>query len=256
MNTNTDKSQLAKTQLAKIEKLLARTVGVQKIQRMTIDEFVAHAGQEVTKASKEPIEKSRVRLSLLYKSTIYASTAIEDADSDSVKVPVFVVDQTTFGEQSNEIMPPSKVISNGTGGGDGSYASNIAKGFEMFKSTVEDLIDRLTKLDKAKFKGPPGDEDEGEDEGEDEKADKDDDEEGETEKAKGKGKDEDEDAEKKKPPFPGAKPFPPGKGGDEKDEKKKGKKTGKADARWPGDMNDSQFVEKGEPTEPTWGKDA
>jgi hypothetical protein len=89
--------------LSKIETLLAGVVGVQKVVMVTIPQFMTHVHMEIEKAKTEEITKSRARLSLLYKSVLYSSAAIEDAESDDVRVPVFVADQTALGDQENTL---------------------------------------------------------------------------------------------------------------------------------------------------------
>lgn len=99
-------NKTAKATLMQIEKMLTQVVGVQKVEMMTVPELLTHAVGEIEKAQRESFAKSKIRLALLQKSVMYSSASIEDEDVDSIKVPVFVVDQTTLDEQDNELTPP------------------------------------------------------------------------------------------------------------------------------------------------------
>lgn len=257
--------------LAKIEGLLAMVVGVQKMQHMTMPEFLMHAHSEIAKAQEEPQQRSAVRLSLLYKSVLYTSAIIEDAESDAVKVPVFVVDQTTFGEQSNELKTP-----------DQSAAMNPGKG-TFFEGGLQKFLDNFAKQVEG-LKGLVGKV--GEDTPEDD----------DTQGKRGGKKPEETETEKSLPDdaflyvgkagrkFPFKKPDGEvdtdklkkaigdiAKADDlEDDEKEKlatkaqrmldakkkvGKGLAKGEVAWPDDMNDEGFVKKGHQEDGDWGTD-
>jgi len=210
-----------KAQLAKIEKMLAQVVGVQKVDLVSPKDFLQHAMREIAKAQTESQAASNVRLSLLYKSVLYTSAIIEDADSDAIKVPIYVCDQTTLDEQTNTLKTPSQLPT----GGAGSFFANVTKQLEELKSLAESLAKE-------------GADDPGGGEGEDEA--KGDDEDEEKKKAAAAAKsDEGDDKEKAKPAA-----------------KSKTTKSKTKDVAWPDDLNDKAFLEKGQQADPTWGRDS
>lgn len=257
-----------KAQLAKVEKVLGAVVGTQKLVLMEPAAFLKYAHDEIKKAQGEPVSKARARLSLLYKSVLYSSNIIEDETADSIKVPVFVADQTTLAMQENDLSTPDAAAKLNPSSGTVFEQGFVAKMLERVASIAKD-VEALKVGDDA----PPGDDED------------------ETEKAKkkppmpppppgGDAADETEKAKAPPPPPPGddddtekAKggkpPFPPppkkddaekAKGDDEPppsedEEKAKAQKLAKGEAAWPDDMNDPNFIAKGTPTESEWGND-
>jgi len=208
--------------LGKIEKMLAQVVGVQKMVHMEPGAFVKYAFAEITKAAEEDqkgeIQKSHVRLSLLYKSVLYSSANIESIDADNLKVPVFVCEQTSIDEQSNELYTPMESAKMNPAGGTVFEGGFIAKMMEQVSALA-------TSIDKL-----------GEDMEEGDDASK---------------------TEKKKPAFAGAAP-PFGKEEEAPPSSESGKAKSKAKkdgGTWPDNMNDPNFIEKGERTPNDWGND-
>lgn len=100
--------QQAKNTLFSIEKLLSQLVGKQTVKMVSQTQFLEHATNEILKAQSESQEASHARLSALYKSVLYTSAAIEDTESTTLQVPIFVIEQSTFAEQSNELYTPEQ----------------------------------------------------------------------------------------------------------------------------------------------------
>ncbi len=214
--------ETTKNALAKIEKLLARVVGVQKIQQMTPLQFVEHATREIAKARTESIAKSRLRLSLLYKSVLYTSAIIEDSDSDSISVPVFVVDQTTLDEQASEMKTPAQAAAMNKDGQSIFEEGFVTKAVAKLQKSLEELQALAKDLPNGGGGAPPPPKPPT------------------PPKPKEEEDEDDEDDEDDAPPS-------------EDEEKAKPQKA--ADAVWPDDMNDPHFVEKGERAPLDWGKD-
>lgn len=242
-----------KKQLARIEKMLQPLAGVQKTTMVTPEQFLDYVQKEIAKAMQEPQEKSALRLALLQKAVLYSSAIIEDDESDGVKVPIFVAEQSTLDEQDNQLFTPEKLAS--LNPSDGTFFENsISKGLEqvralhaeieaLAKDTTGDLPedDDAEKKKKAAAKAaddeaPPDSEDEA------------------TKAAKAKAPPPPPPGAPpgaKKPPFPPKPPQPPAAAGAPPAEKtKKG-----ASAEWPDDMNDPSFVETGKKAPLDWGND-
>jgi len=211
-----------KSTLQKVEKMLAQVVGVQKVVLMTPEAFLQHAIAEIGKAEKEPQAKSRIRLASLYKSVLYSSAVIEDTEADAIKVPVFLVDQTTLEEQENDLYTPAE-----SGKMNPSNQTVFEGGIlQKYLQQLETSVAELSKL------------------GEDIEEDDD------SVKAKKEEDGKEEEGEKEKEPESSTSPGTPAA------KKVKKAKVSKADeVVWPDDMNDAQFVEKGKKTEPDWGHD-
>lgn len=253
-----------KSALAKVEKVLGAVVGTQKIAFLEPAAFLKYAQDEIKKAQGESVAKAHARLSLLYKSVLYSSNIIEDETADSIKVPVFVADQTTLAMQENDLYTPDAAAkmnpSSGTVFEQGFVAKMLARIAEIQKDVEADAAKAADEEDeeepppsegdeteKAKKKPPmppqpPGEEDD-------------------TEKAKGKqpppfpppkkGDDDETEKAKGKPPFPP----PPKKDDEEGDGADKSATKKSLDAAWPDDMNDPSFIQKGVPSENEWGED-
>lgn len=241
-----------KKQLARIEKMLQPLAGVQKTMMVSPEQFLDYVQKEIAKAMKEPQAKSAVRLALLQKAVLYSSAIIEDDDSDSVKVPIFVAEQTTLDEQENQLFTPDKLAA--LNPSDGTFFENsVSKGLEMVR-TLQAEIEALSKDvggdvpedDDAEKKKKAAEKAAGDDappDSEDE----------ETKAAKAKGSPPpNAPPGAKKPPFPPKPPQPPGAAGapPPAEKTKKG-----VDAEWPDDMNDPSFVETGKKAPLDWGND-
>jgi len=211
-----------KDSLAKVEKMLAQVVGVQKVSLVSPHDFLKHAEREIQKAQGEPHAVSHVRLATLYKSVLYASAAIEDAESDSIKVPIYQCDQTTLDEQTNTLKTPEQAATLNPGS-QSLFENGLMKQLAVLKQAADELS-KLGAEPEPKEKAATTDMDEGDQEKEDKEEEK---------RAKA------ETAPAEAPPAPTA--------------KRKVKKTDKVE--WPDDLNDAHFVEKGTKSDPTWGRD-
>lgn len=229
-----------KKQLARIEKMLQPLAGVQKTTMVTPEQFIDYVQKEIAKAMQEPQEKSALRLALLQKAVLYSSAIIEDDDSDGVKVPIFVAEQTTRDEQDNQLYTPEKLAS--LNPSDGSYfEKNLMPGLEEVRALhaeIEAMSKEMSDDEEKAAKAaapppPPADDDEAPPSSEDEA----------TKKAKAPP------GAKKKPPVPPQPPQPPTAGPPAEATKKA------ASAEWPDDMNDPSFVETGKKAPLDWGQD-
>lgn len=194
-----------KDHLEKIENNLARIVGVQKVQEMNAVQFITYAHGEMTKAIQEDATASSKRLKALHTSVKVFKDNYTDDDSESIKVPVYVCEQTALQDKSTKLTQITAAAGLNPGG-----ESVFEDGFIAKMAALKTQIEELAKAAGDDEEPPPSEPEEEEEE----------DEEGDGEaKAKAK-KAEDEEAEKakKKPAF--LKP-PAGDGAKDEDKAKK-----------------------------------
>lgn len=226
--------------LEAIQKNLAALVGATQVKAMKPAAFFKYAIEQVSKASGEPTEKMVRRLKALYQAVEIAKDNYVDEDSESIKVPIFVEDQTSLKDQSNKLSTPDQAAALNP---DGKTA------FEQgFVSKLDALQKAIASLGKVDGEEPGDDEEEEDDEDED------------AEKKNGAEKAA-EDIEEGDDSVKGAKKGEEDAGGDggavEDENKKKPaadtkKKVAKvARDEWPDDMN-ARPVTK---ADTDWGKD-
>ena len=136
--------------LAKVEGLLSKMVGAQRIIKMSPEQFVAHAMSELEKAASESFAVSSARLSLLHKSVLFSSEVIENTEAEDIKVPVFVAEQTTLAEQENNVMTPAAAMGLNPSAGTVFESGFVAK--------LEALLSKLGDMEEgedAQGKAPP-----------------------------------------------------------------------------------------------------